>query len=77
MYWTYLLINAIMKQKTHLKYADVINVTGISERTFRYRIKELKEKYKDSPDLLYKKRQSWNVHISLLPEFRNKHTNKN
>ena len=66
-----------MKQKTHLKYADVINITGISERTFRYRIAELKVIYKDSSDLLFKKGHSWRIHVSLINEFNNKHTNKN
>jgi hypothetical protein len=66
-----------MKQKIHLKFADVINITGISERTFRYRIAELKVIYKDSPDLLFKKGHSWRIHVSLISEFNNKHTNKN
>jgi len=66
-----------MKQKTLLKYADVIKITGISERTFRYRISELKVKYKDSPDLLFKKGHCWRIHVSLIAEFNNKHTNKN
>tara|TARA_R110000751_G_scaffold203091_1_gene307532 strand:- start:275 stop:475 length:201 start_codon:yes stop_codon:yes gene_type:complete len=66
-----------MKQKTHLKYADIITITGISERTFRYRMADLKIKYKNSPDLLFKKGHSWRIHVSLINEFNNKHTNKN
>lgn len=66
-----------MKKKTLLKFADVIAMTGISERTFRYRIKELKAKYKDSPDLLFKKGHSWRIHVSLISEFNNKYLNKN
>ncbi|WBX70878.1 hypothetical protein [Tenacibaculum retecalamus] len=66
-----------MKQKTHLKFGEIIEITGISERTFRYRIAELKEKYKDSPELLYKKRHSWRIHVSLINEFNNKYTSKN
>ncbi len=66
-----------MKQKTHYKFAEILKLTGISERTFRYRIKELKEKYKDSPDLLFKKRNSWRIHVSLITEFNNKYQNKN
>ncbi|WP_418637595.1 hypothetical protein [Winogradskyella sp.] len=58
-----------MKQKTHYTFSEVLSLTGISERTFRYRIKELKVKYKDQPDLLYKKRHSWRIHFSLLTEF--------
>lgn len=66
-----------MNQKTHLKFSEVLEITGISERTFRYRISELKEKYKDAPELLYKKRHSWRIHISLINEFNHKYTNKN
>ncbi|WP_075341193.1 hypothetical protein [Tenacibaculum agarivorans] len=66
-----------MKQKTYYKFAEVLKLTGISERTFRYRIKELKQKYKDTPDLLYKKKHSWRIHVSLLNEFNNKRLNKN
>lgn len=66
-----------MKQKTHLKFHEILELTGISERTFRYRIKELKKKYKDSPELLFKKGHSWRIHVSLITEFNNKYTNKN
>ena len=72
----YLLINEYMRPKTHLKFADILKTTGISERTFRYRIKELKEKYKDSPQLLFKKGHSWRIHVSLIKEFNNKHQNR-
>ena len=65
-----------MKQKTHLKYADVVSITGISERTFRYRMAELKIKYKDAPELLFKKRHSWRIHVSLITEFYNKQKTK-
>ena len=66
-----------MKKKTHLKFAEILEITGISERTFRYRIKELKVIYKNSPELLFKKGHSWRVHVSLISEFNNKYTNKN
>lgn len=66
-----------MKQKTHYGFNEILKLTGISERTFRYRIAELKEKYKDSPDLMTKKRNKWKIHVSLLNEFNNKHIKKN
>ena len=62
-----------MKQKTHLKFDEVLAITGISERTFRYRMKIVKEKYKDQPELLFKKRHSWRIHHSLLFEFNHKY----
>ncbi len=66
-----------MKQKTHLVFGEILKLASISERTFRYRIAELKIKYKDSPELMYKKRNKWKIHVSLLEEFNNKHFNKN
>lgn len=62
-----------MKQKSYYEFSQVIALTGISERTFRYRMKELKEKYKDAPELLYKKRHSWKIHHSILFEFNHKY----
>ncbi len=70
-----------MNQKTYLKFSEVLEITGISERTFRYRIKELKTKYKNNPELLHKKQHSWKIHQSILFEFNPKYiirkTNKN
>ncbi|RLJ60915.1 hypothetical protein CLV86_2764 [Lacinutrix venerupis] len=70
-----------MKQKNYFEFKHIIELTGISERTFRYRMKAIKEKYKDQPELLFKKRHSWRIHHSLLFEFNHKYqinnTNKN
>ena len=70
-----------MKQKTHYTFSEILKLTGISERTFRYRMKAIKEKYKDQPELVFKKRHSWRIHHSLLFEFNHKYqinnTNKN
>ncbi|MCL5246850.1 hypothetical protein M4I21_13585 [Cellulophaga sp. 20_2_10] len=70
-----------MKQKNYYEFKHIIELTGISERTFRYRMKVIKEKYKDQPELLFKKRHSWRIHHSLLFEFNHKYqinnTNKN
>lgn len=69
----YLLIKIDMKQKTHYTFSEILKLTGISERTFRYRMAVIKEKYKDQPDLLFKKRHSWRIHHSLLFEFNHKY----
>ena len=70
-----------MKQKIYYEFKDVLELTNISERTFRYRIKELKDKYKNNPELLYKKQHSWKIHVSILFEFNPKYkittSNKN
>lgn len=62
-----------MKQKTYYEFKEVLQLNSISERTFRYRIKELKEKYKNNPELLYKKHHIWKIHKSILFEFKPKY----
>lgn len=44
-----------------------------SERTFRYRIKELSDEYKDVPSLLHKKNRKWKIHYSLVDRFQPKY----
>lgn len=62
-----------MKQTIYYEFKHIIEITGISERTFRYRMKVIREKYKDQPELLFKKRHSWRIHPSLLFEFNHKY----
>lgn len=62
-----------MKQQTNYTFSQVLKLTGISERTFRYRMAVIKEKYKDQPELLFKKRHSWRIHHSILYEFNHKY----
>ena len=62
-----------MKHPKYYEFKHIIELTGISERTFRYRMKVIKEKYIDQPDLLFKKRHSWRIHHSLLFEFNHKY----
>lgn len=57
------------KQRKYYTYNDIINITGISERTFRYRIKQLKNKYKNVPSVLIKKNRKWKIHYTLVEEF--------
>lgn len=57
------------KQRKYYTYNDVINLTGISERTFRYRISELKNRYKNVPSLLAKKNKKWQIHYTLVDDF--------
>lgn len=57
------------KEKKYYKTKEVMEKTGISLRTLRYRISTLKEKYKDIPALLYKENNTWYVHRQLLREF--------
>jgi len=57
------------KQRKYYTYNDIITITGISERTFRYRITNLKHKYRLVPSLLIKKNRNWKIHYTLVDEF--------
>ena len=57
------------KQRMYYTYNDIKNLTGISERTFRYRIAKLKNLYKNVPSLLSKKNRKWRIHYSLVDAF--------
>jgi hypothetical protein len=61
------------KQKDYYTANRVMEITGISERTFRYRIKELSELYKDVPSLIHKKDRKWRIHYSIVDEFLSKY----
>ncbi len=37
----------------------------ISERTLRYRLKQLKDQYKKQPSLLFKENKKWKIHYSI------------
>lgn len=57
------------KQKKYYTTNEVMEKMGISLRTLRYRLKELKVKYEDVPALLYKKDNVWFIHRQLIGEF--------
>ena len=61
------------KLKEYYSSNRIMELTGISERTFRYRIKELAEQYKDIPSLLHKKNRKWKIHYSLVDAFQSKY----
>lgn len=57
------------KQKKYYTTSEVMLKTGICLRTLRYRISKLKVKYKNVPNLLYKKDNKWFIHRQILQEF--------
>ena len=58
-----------LKMKIYFSSTDVMNMTGISLRTLRYRIAELKEKYKGVKSLMFQKGNRWNIHNDIVGEF--------
>ncbi|MEW4925195.1 hypothetical protein [Algibacter sp. 2305UL17-15] len=57
------------KYKTYYTSVEVMELYQISERTLRYRLKQLKEKYKKQPSLLSKENKKWKIHYSILEHF--------
>ena len=64
------------KIKTYYSSAEVMQICDISERTLRYRLVELKKKYKGQPTMLSKQNKKWRIHHSLLKYFAPKRNNK-
>lgn len=64
------------KIKTYYSSSEVMKLYDISERTFRYRMVELKKKYKGQPSLLSKQNKKWRIHHNLLKYFAPKRNNK-
>lgn len=58
-----------LKMKTFFSSTDVMNMTGISLRTLRYRIAELKVKYKGVTSLMFQKGNKWQIHNNIVGEF--------
>ncbi len=65
------------KIKTYYSTSDIMELYEISERTIRYRLLELKEKYKGRPNILSKNNKKWRIHNSIIEHFAPKRNNKN
>ena len=44
-------------------------MVDIKERQLKYRMKKVKEKYRDKPKLLIRKKREWGIHKSIVYEF--------
>ena len=64
------------KTKTYYSSSEIMKLYDISERTLRYRLVELKKKYKGQPSLLSKQNKKWRIHNSILEHFAPKRNNK-
>lgn len=60
---------ATKKEKSYYSSTEIMKITGICERTLRYRLKKLSTKYKNIPSLLNKKNQRWRIHYTIVDEF--------
>ncbi len=63
--------------KIHYTLAELESLTGMSLRALKYRMLEVKEKYKEVPSLLSKKYRKWQIHYTIVDEFKPKYNTKN
>ena len=63
------------KTKTYYSSSEIMELCDISERTLRYRLVELKKKYKGQPSLLSKQNKKWRIHHSIVEDFAPKRNN--
>ncbi len=57
------------KIKTYYSSSEVMRIYDISERTLRYRLVELKKKYRGQPTLLSKQNRKWRIHYTIIEQF--------
>ena len=58
------------------KLNQLTAITGLSPRMLKYRMKEVKQKYKNIPSLLNRVGRMWQIHISIIDEFLPKRNRK-
>jgi len=62
--------------KVYYNLAELEKLTGMSIRALKYRMLEVKNKYKDVPTLLSKKYRQWHIHYTIVDEFMPKYNTK-
>lgn len=57
------------RAKIYYQLNQLQNLTGLSIRSLKYRMKDVKEKYRDIPALLCKVGRTWQIHYTIINEF--------
>ncbi|UAY52746.1 hypothetical protein [Ferruginibacter albus] len=57
------------RAKIYYNLTQLIEITGLSPRMLKYRMKENIVKYKNIPSLLYKSGKQWRIHASIIKDF--------
>lgn len=65
------IINSINSNRVKIYYQlnQLKDVTGMSIRSLKYRMKDVKVKYDNIPTLLNKDGNKWNIHYTIINEF--------
>lgn len=59
--------------KNYYTLTELKFITGMSLRSLKYRMKDIKEKYNNVPMLLHKVGKYWQIHYTLVEEFKPKY----
>lgn len=72
------LINQTNESRIKLFYniAELEKLTGMSTRALKYRMLDVKEKYRDVTSLLHKRHRQWQIHYTIVDEFKPKYNTK-
>ncbi len=57
------------RSKIYYRLNQLEDITGLSPRMLKYKMKYIKAKYENVPSLLRKNGKSWKIHISIVNEF--------
>lgn len=57
------------RSKIYYRLNQLEDITGLSPRMLKYKMKLISAKYANIPSLLTKKGRSWKIHISIVIEF--------
>lgn len=57
------------RSKIYYRLNQLEDITGLSPRMLKYKMKHIKTKYENIPSLLRKNGKSWKIHISIVNEF--------
>jgi hypothetical protein len=72
------IINNINGNRTKIYYQlnQLEQITGLSKRSLKYRMKDVKVKYSDISSLLYRTGRAWQIHYTIIDEFMPKYAKK-
>jgi hypothetical protein len=62
--------------KIYYQLNQLQEITGMSIRTLKYRMKIVKDKYSNMPNLLKRDARAWQIHYTIIDEFMPKYTKK-
>ena len=55
--------------KIYFSLSDLVEITGLSIRSLKYRMLKVKERYLEVPSLLRKENRVWRIHYTIVKEF--------